>query len=139
MVPFVLASVISMEFIGPCGVTPLLMANLPGEFPHVGAATVELLERFAVDYVGTDAGLNSAFGTPTGQASMEVISAQEFRSYGWCYDVDGRVPEAYPNQVSLQGVRHVRWFFAFAHYRNGDWVSQCEPAYRVKPSFLCGN
>jgi hypothetical protein len=139
MIPFVLAGMISMEFIGACSVKPLLKANVHSSFPHIGAATISLLDQFAVDYAGTEAGINSAFGTPTGPEAMDIISENEFRSYGWCYDVDGRVPEAYPNQVTLQGVRHVRWFFAYAHYLNGEWISQCEPAYKVRPSFLCGN
>ena len=132
-----LVAALSIEFIGPCSVKPLLQSNVSGEFPHVGAVTVSTLDRFEVDYAGNEAGLNSVFGTPTGMQAMEVISDTEMRSYGWCFDVDGRLPEEFPDHVSLQGVRHVRWFFGFAHYLNGQWVSQCEPAYKVKPAFLC--
>jgi hypothetical protein len=126
----------SIEFLGPCSVQPLLRARILGEPANLGVATIETLERFGVDYEGTEQGLNSAFGTPTGMAAMEVVSDREMRSYGWCYEVDGKVPEVYANEVPMRGVREVRWYFAYAHYFDGQWVAQCVPAHRLRPRFL---
>lgn len=141
MISLLLASSLSIEFIGPCSVGPLLKTNVEqGPARTVGAATIATLEKFEIDYQGTEAGLNSAFGTPVGMDAMEVISDTEMRSYGWCYQVDGSIPEAFPNGIPLASVQHeIRWFYAYAHYLNGEWVSQCEPAYKLRPAILCGN
>jgi len=127
-----------IEFIGPCSAKPLLSARAQESAPHVGAASIEVLERFGVDYQGTERGLNSAFGTAVGMDALEIISDSELRSYGWCFSVDGVVPEVFADSIALTEVRHsVRWFFAYAHYRNGEWVAQCRPAHLLKPQKFC--
>jgi len=139
MMSLMLAAQISMEFIGPCSARPLLQATLSNSSAqNVGLATIDTLDRFEADYQGTEAGLNSAFGTPTGMEAMEIISDTEIRSYGWCFEVDGQVPEMFAHHIPLATVKHqVRWFYGYAHYMNGQWVSQCEVAHRLKPDFLC--
>ena len=138
MLSFILAAGLSIEFIGPCSVRPLLQASLPVSSSNVGQASVATLENFEIAFQGNESGLNSAFGTPTGMAALEILSDNEMRSYGWCYSIDGAVPEVFPNAIPLTHVqREVRWFFAYAHYLNGEWVSQCEPAYQLRPAFLC--
>ena len=138
MVPFLIAASLSVEFIGPCSERPLLRTSVEvQESSNVGKLTIETLERYKIDYKGSEAGLNSAFGSPIGVDAMEVISDTEMRSYGWCFEVDGKVPENYPDIISLTNVKKVKWFFGYAHYLNGNWVSQCEPAHKIKPEFLC--
>lgn len=135
----ILAATLSLEFIGPCSSTPLLETQVMyGTQEHVGKLTVDTLENFEVRYQGNEQGLNSAFGTPIGLDALEVISDTEMRSYGWCFNVDGIIPETYPNETFLtEGSNRVTWFYGFAHYKNGEWISQCEPAYKIKPQFIC--
>ena len=130
---------ITIDFIGPCSVKPLLETTLSRDFSNVGQATISTLETFEIQFQGTEAGLNSAFGTPIGMEAMEILSDTEMRSYGWCFEVDGQVPNSFPNAIALSRVQQeVRWFYAYAHYLNGEWVSQCEPAYKLRSEFLCG-
>jgi hypothetical protein len=138
MVSFLLFASLSVEFIGPCSEKPLLQTTAQAvQSTSVGQMTIQTLEKFKIDFKGSESGLNSAFGSPTGVDAMEVISDHEMRSYGWCFEVDGKVPESYPDSISLKDVKEVRWFFGYARYLNGNWVSQCEPAYELKPEFLC--
>lgn len=96
------------------------------------------LNQFQISYQGNEAGLNSAFGSPIGLEALEVISEREMRSYGWCFAIDGIIPEVYPDQLLLSNVKsEIKWFFGFAHFLDGQWISQCEPAYEIKPAFLC--
>ena len=138
MIPFFIAASLTVEFIGPCSERPLLSTTLEAlESSNLGQVTIETLEKFNIQYQGSEAGLNSAFGSPIGIDAVEVISNNEMRSYGWCFEVDGQVPEHYPDIISVSDVKKVKWFFGYAHYLNGQWISQCEPAYKLKPDFLC--
>jgi hypothetical protein len=31
----------------------------------------------------------------------------------------------------------VVWYFSYAHYLRGEWLSMCNPAWKLKPEFLC--
>ena len=138
MVPFLIAASLTVEFIGPCHDRPLLRATVETEqTSSVGKVTIETLEKFKINYKGSEAGINSAFGSPIGIDAMEVLSDTEMRSYGWCFEVDGKVPENYPDSISVSSAKKVKWFYGYAHYLNGNWISQCEPAHKLKPDFLC--
>lgn len=131
------AFALSFEVIGACSEQPLLQAQ--GEFADrsVGQATIEILERNSIPFQGSEEGIHSIFNTPVGSAAIEIINNREMRAYGWCFAVDGIRPELMPDQVRLMGSEHLRWFYAFSHYKNGEWVSYCEPAHTVRPASLC--
>ena len=88
--------------------------------------------------MGTHEGLNSVFNTPVGMEALEVLSDTEMRAYGWCYSVNGVSPEVFPHQVPLNPeIKEITWTFGFAHYYRGEWITQCTPAYTIRPAFLC--
>lgn len=124
-------------FTNPCDPTPLLETKLrTQESRTVGQVTIDTLESFEAPYVGSEQGLNSAFGTPTGLDAMEVISDTEMKSYGWCYEVDGKLSEVMPGDYKITPkTQSIRWFVGYAHFKNGNWISQCTPAYKSK--FIC--
>lgn len=108
------------------------------EYSNVGELTIETLKKFGIPFKGTYEGLNSAFETPVGKEAIEVISPDEMRAYGWCYSVDGEAPEVYPHEAFIgPETKSVVWHFGYARYFQGQWVTQCTPAYSVKPAFLC--
>jgi hypothetical protein len=140
MSSLLLAATIAVEFLGPCSSRPLLKTSVQeATSTSVGEMTITTLEQFKVPYAGTHKGLHSAFGTPTGMEALEILSPTSMRSYGWCYEIDGMVPEMYPDEVALAGIKKVTWFYAYALYKEGQWVSQCEPAHKIRPEFLCKN
>lgn len=125
----------SVSFIGPCDEKPVIQENLKvvlGE--SVGSYTIRFLETFGVDHIGSERGINSIINTPT---AMEIISDREMNAYGWCYRVNGFSPEVYPNEFKVQEGDEVVWWFGYAHYLEGQWLTQCSPSYERKPEFLC--
>lgn len=131
---------VNFEVVGPCSAKPLFQRNLKVTKESVGDLTVSTFERFEVPYLGTERGMNSIYGTPIGDVTLEVISDTEMRSFGWCFDIDGIVPEIYPDKIQVvPQMKSIRWFYGFAHYKNGQWISQCEEAFKVKPKFACKN
>lgn len=127
-----------LQFVGPCSPQPLLSVDLRTTETTVGDATISVLDDRGIAHQGTRQGLNSVFGTPVGREAIEIIGPQEMRSYGWCYEVDGVSPEFFPHEYPLTPVnKSVRWYFAYAHYLNGEWVRQCAPAHEIRPAFLC--
>ena len=133
------AHALTIEFVGPCSHKPLISSQVSATAAKsVGELTIATLERFRVPHAGAAQGLNTAFNTPIGMDAMEVISDVEMRSYGWCYAVDNAIPELFPNQIPLNSkMQKITWFYGFAHYYKGQWLSQCEAAWEVKPDFLC--
>lgn len=132
------AFALTFEIIGACSEQPAaqgIYAAAPGM--NAGEVTVNILEREKIPYIGSAGGMNSIYGTPTGDEAIEVLSDSEMRAYGWCYEVDNEQPSLMPDKVTLNGNEHLKWFYAFSHYKAGEWLSYCTPAYTVKPAALC--
>ena len=130
---------VEIQFIGPCSSQTLLSAMIPYvSNGNVGALTLQTLDNHHIAYQGTPAGLNQAFETPIGLDAIEVISDKEMLAYGWCYEVDGVVPEIFPNAYIIgPQTKVITWFFGYAHYLNGEWIGQCLKAYLRHSSQLC--
>lgn len=129
---------VRVEILGPCSSTPLFVGQVEQLFKHVGQLTVHVLNKEAIPYDGNEIGLHSIYNTPTGLEALEVISDTEMKAYGWCYEIDGKIPEVLPKDFPLTGKeKTIKWFFGHAHYLQGNWVSQCEKSYLNPPSFLC--
>lgn len=137
-VSFSAQAAVELKFIGPCHEEFIMRNYVTEDFATIGDLTVETLKKFNVPYTGSAEGLNSVFNTPVGAAAIEQVSALEFRSYGWCFAVNGVAPEIYPHQYPVTPeVKSVTWTYGFARNLNGKWVTQCTPAYTVKPASLC--
>ena len=81
MIPFFIAASLTVEFIGPCSERPLLSTTLEArESSNLGQVTIETLEKYKIQYQGSEAGLHSAFGSPIGVDAIEVVSNNEMRS-----------------------------------------------------------
>jgi hypothetical protein len=128
---------LTYEIVGPCSEKPVYEGGVPASGMSAGKATLQILEKNRAPYRGTEAGIHSILNTPEGDEAIEVISDREMRAYGWCYEVDGTQPNVMPDQFRLKGSEHLKWFYAFSHYKNGQWLTYCEPAYTVKPKGLC--
>jgi hypothetical protein len=129
---------VELKFIGPCDSNPIARVEVFESYANVGELTIKTLEKFDIPFKGTEQGLASAFETPTGDDSVEILGDTEMRAYGWCFSVDGESPDLYPHEVSVSAsTKTITWLFGFAHYKNGQWLTQCTPAHQVKPRFLC--
>ncbi len=136
----ILLPLLTIEFFGPCETSPLLTQTInPMAAKNVGVVTISTLEKNKIPYKGNESALSTAFETPVGMDALEVISDTEMRAYGWCYEVDGKIAEVFADKYKLNdSIKKITWFYGFAHYKNGEWISQCELTSKLKPEFLCG-
>lgn len=129
---------VTFEVAEPCSGNILRSQNLPNYRGDLGSLTLEQLELWGVDFIGNEIGIHTILGTPVGDEALEIINNLEMRSYGWCYEVDGKIPEVLPPYYEVTSSnKKVTWFFGFAYYKAGEWVSQCEKVSKVKPAFIC--
>ena len=104
----------------------------------VGSVTLEALTNLGVPFQGSEHGIHSIRNTVTGDDALEVISDREMRAYGWCYRLNGVEPDLFPDQVFVQSDADViDWFFGFAHYKDGNWVTYCTPTQTIRPTYIC--
>lgn len=132
LTPFAFA--VQLEIGDPCANRSKLKfhESLVGRGPSVGEFTLNQLRKNGVPFVGTVDGLSSILGTPT--ADVEKVSSNEFYAYGWCYELNRVQPALQPGQVRIQRDSDlVYWFYGYAHFKNGQWLTVCEPAY-TRPS-----
>lgn len=122
----------------PCTGNFLTHQKLEANFENVGEATIYALDHSGLEYVGNEIGIHKIGDTPVGDDALEIINRLEMRSYGWCYSVDGKIPEVLPPSFNLSGKeKKITWFFGYAYYRSGLWLSQCEKVSLLKPAFIC--
>lgn len=128
-----------MSFIGPCSDIPLLAVQRTyGPGLNVGGETIELLQSKGIPFEGSILGLSRVFNSPNGLDAMEVISDNEMMAYGWCFEIDGLIPEVYANEVEIRPeTQKIVWFYGYAHYVNGQWISQCEKSFERKSPQFC--
>lgn len=128
----------TFEFVGPCQRAPLFETQIQTKVgATVGSATIALLNQFEISHQGTQRGMNSIFDTPTGLDAMEILSDTQMNAHGWCYSINGLSPEVYPDEVVLTNDDHVMWWFGYAHYDSGTWITQCEPTWKRAPTQFC--
>ncbi len=123
----------------PCSGQILWRQELSELPQNLGKATLVSLEASGLQYQGTEQGINQINHSPIGRRAIELVSATEMYSYGWCYQINGVIPEVYPQQIELSPQDEVVWFYGFAHYLNGAWVSQCEDSMTRAQTPFCQN
>lgn len=105
----------------------------------VGAITKTTLVQNKIDHIATEDGVVSIYNTPEGLDSMEVISDTQLRRYGWCYMINGTLPDTLAGQTYIQKRDTITWFYGYSLYDRGSWYGYCDKASNIKPKFLCKN
>lgn len=127
-----------IKFVGPCSERPVFETNFsPLEDDTVGSVTVEVLASNDIPFLGTERSMNSIFNTPTGLDAMEVLSDTQMNAHGWCYSINGKEPNLFANEIKAQQNDEILWWFGYAHYDSGKWITQCEPTYTRAPEQFC--
>jgi len=93
------------------------------EASNVGRVTMDVLTDNAIAFDGSELGFSSIDGL---EQRLDILSKSEMKAYGWCFSVNGQIVETLAHQTPLEDSSQLRWFYAFAHYQAGVWVSQCE-------------
>ena len=101
----------------------------------LGEMTVNAFDKLDIEYIGSNMGMNTILGTPTGLEAMDIVARDEMYAYGWCFTINGELAEVYPDKVILSESDKVIWSYGFAHYLRGKWFGQCTSSLNRPASF----
>lgn len=85
----------------------------------------------------TEVAITQILNTPSGLDAYEIISDEEMFVYGWCYDVNGYLPDELMNSYKVSNQDHVTWTYGFSHYLRGEWLTYCTPAHTRNWDVIC--
>ncbi len=104
----------------------------------LGNLTVQELNRFKIKFVGGDYGISSINDSPKSDEALVVLNDYEMLAFGWCFKVDGEVLEEMPDKVLINAnTNSIQWYFGFAHYLKGEWISQCSVDRSLTKKLFC--
>jgi len=106
---------------------------------NAGELTLYMFNQYQVPFTGNVDSILSIYNTKTGDDSYEVISNSEMKVFGWCYEIDGVQPDVFMSKVIIEPTVHkkMNWFYGYAHYKEGEWLTYCTPVYEEKNEFIC--
>ncbi len=120
------AQAITVEVVGEKG-EQLFKQNIGLMLPStVGESTIAIFDQHSVPYVGSDSGIVEIYNL---KQDIKVVSDTEMKAYGWCFSINGAVVETMPDETEvLAADAIIQWFYAYAHYKDGQWIGQCVKA-----------
>ena len=130
---------VNFDVIGPCSKKPVYAGTFKTDLTDsVGQISVDIFDFNKITYAGNDVGMNSILNTPVGTDAIEIISDTKMRAYGWCFSVNGVIPEILASETYFNNQNdYLSWFFAFSTYDQGVWTDYCVPAYTIKAPQFC--
>lgn len=91
----------------------------------VGQISVENFNKNQIPFVGDIDGIVNIYRI---ESELDLISDTDMKAYGWCYSINGIVPEDFVHKVNVTAQEtELVWFYGYAYYKSGEWVSQCVP------------
>lgn len=114
---------INLEVIDMDG-APLFEQEIKVKLPStVGDITINLFEKNKINYEGNRFAISEIFNIGN---STDIVSPTEMKAYGWCFSIDGQITETMPHETDVFNQNTlIRWFYGYAHFKNGEWVGQC--------------
>lgn len=126
---------LNFEIVDSCSETPVFSSVVTDSYDNVGELSLDVLEANSIQNLSSQFGISQLMNSPIGIDAMEVLSDTVMRSHGWCYSVDGEVPELLMNEFELTGEEKViTWFMGYSTYvgnmQTGEatWEGQCIPS-----------
>lgn len=118
-----------------CSEVPVFSTKVTQKYETAGKLSLAVLRENNIQHLSSEFGISQIMNSPIGLDAMEVLSDTMMRSHGWCYSIDGEVPELLMNEVNLTGKEKViTWFMGYSTYIgdpvSGDaiWEGQCIPS-----------
>ena len=131
---------VTFKVVGPCDSKPLYATQAPVDLTKsAGQISRDLFNAQGIPFAEGTGGFESILGTPKANEATEVISKNVIRAYGWCYQVNGKIPDVMADDLALTSQNdEVIWYFASTTLEKGEWKNFCEPSYLSKPARFCG-
>lgn len=135
------AFAIGWKITGPCSKKPIASGKFKANLSDsVGKITVDILHEQKIDFEGNEAAIASIQGSAIGEAAIEKLSETKFRTYGWCYTINGERPKLTPARIQFNSQSdELAWFYAYSTSKNKKWTEYCQPAYKIKAAQFCEN
>lgn len=119
------AHAVTLQVIGQKGQLLFTGESVPSLPSNIGQISLDVFDKQKIAYDGSVDGIVALFGL--GQ-EIEVISKTEIKAHGWCFSIDGHVPNTMADETVVSSQDTViQWYYAYAHYKDGEWIGQCVP------------
>jgi len=126
---------LEFKIVGACSTEPIFKSKIAEDFTNLGLLTNTIFKENNIAHLSSDYGVSQIFNSPVGLDAIEIISDYKMRSHGWCYSVDGVVPEVLMSDyVMLGDEKLITWFMGYTTYtanpETGEevWSGQCTPS-----------
>lgn len=132
-------SAITFDVIGPCSKNPIHKGSFKTDLKEsVGKITMDIFDFNQITYVGSELGMSSIMNSPTGDAAIEILSDTKMRAYGWCFSINGVIPDVLSSEsFFVYQNDYLSWFYAYSTYDQGVWTDYCVPSYRISSPQFC--
>ena len=134
------AKAITWEIVSACQKAPIAKGHFKVKDlkkNSVGKTTLSIFEEKELSFEGNEVMIKNIEGLP-GKFETIELEGQDFRSLGWCYEVNGKQPALYMNKVYFQSQSdHLTWVLGQASFIDGHWTEYCTPVHHFNYSFFC--
>jgi hypothetical protein len=133
------ASAVVLDVIGACSKKPVYSGIFKTDISEsIGKISVDIFEANKIPYIGSENGMNSIINSPMGDEAIEVLSNTKMRVHGWCFSINGIIPDVTADKIHVTNQSdYISWFYAFSTYDKGEWTDYCIPSYTVKSPQFC--
>jgi hypothetical protein len=133
------AHAVYFDVLGACSKKPLHAGQfITDTTDSVGQISIDIFEANNIPYIGSAEGMAMIANSPMGLDAMEVLSDSKMRAYGWCFSINGVVPDILASKAFLTSQNdYISWFYAYSTYDSGIWLDYCVPSYNLKPEQFC--
>lgn len=131
---------IDYKVFGPCSEVAIFAGSheVVDLNQSIGLISIEIFEKRHIPYIGNENGFNSIINTPTDKDSIEILTPTKLRAYGWCFNINGIIPDTMPGSTHFSNNdNRLNWFYAYSTLDNGKWTDYCVPAFKVKSEKFC--
>lgn len=132
-------SAVYFDVIGPCSKRPIHSGVfITDTSDSVGKISVDIFDSNKIPFIGSEEGMAMIANSPIGLDAMEVLSDTKMRAHGWCFSVNGVVPDVLASKTYLKAQDdYISWFYAYSTYDRGVWTDYCVPTHQIKPAQFC--
>lgn len=133
------AHAVYFDVIGACSKKPLYAGTFMTDVnDSIGKISVDIFEANKIPYIGSEEGMAMIANSPIGLDAMEVLSDTKMRAHGWCFSVNGVVPDVLASKSYLaKQDDYISWFYAYSTYDRGVWTDYCVPTSKISPTQFC--
>ncbi len=121
-------------FQDPCSGKTLIKEEVKKKYENysVGDLTIEVLDEHMIKYKGSEKSMIQIFGSPIGDKAFKIVDDETLLAFGWCYSIDGVIPDKYPDEVLVsKKIKKIRWFYGSSKNYKNKWVDMCKFAYNL--------